>query len=256
MAWARSLPSEFDREIPAPGGGERRIRTSEGMSQQIYSLPPLAAWVSPPKSSRAMTLAGDPADARPFAGWSWRRESNPRPADYKSAALPAELRQQTNTQYICLRTFWQEFFPGLPSTDIRSGSGCPAAHSRTKTMPPRTPVNSDLPAASIAVEPPRKCTPRRPMTHSARPPVPPAECAPGNHTGASPGVATLSPPNLSPGSAGPGDLRREAGTLPRGRPPQPKAPALSPPRGRLPRWSPGPPANAPRPRPRPGQQPA
>ena len=25
--------------------------------------------------------------------WSWREESNPRPADYKSAALPAELRQ-------------------------------------------------------------------------------------------------------------------------------------------------------------------
>jgi hypothetical protein len=25
--------------------------------------------------------------------WSWRTESNPRPADYKSAALPAELRQ-------------------------------------------------------------------------------------------------------------------------------------------------------------------
>ena len=26
--------------------------------------------------------------------WSWREESNPRPADYKSAALPTELRQQ------------------------------------------------------------------------------------------------------------------------------------------------------------------
>ena len=25
--------------------------------------------------------------------WSWREESNPRPADYKSAALPTELRQ-------------------------------------------------------------------------------------------------------------------------------------------------------------------
>jgi hypothetical protein len=25
--------------------------------------------------------------------WSWRRESNPRPSDYKSDALPAELRQ-------------------------------------------------------------------------------------------------------------------------------------------------------------------
>lgn len=25
--------------------------------------------------------------------WSWREESNPRPADYKSAALPTELHQ-------------------------------------------------------------------------------------------------------------------------------------------------------------------
>jgi hypothetical protein len=28
--------------------------------------------------------------------WSWREESNPRPADYKSAALPTELRQHLN----------------------------------------------------------------------------------------------------------------------------------------------------------------
>ena len=26
--------------------------------------------------------------------WSWRLESNPQPADYKSAALPVELHQQ------------------------------------------------------------------------------------------------------------------------------------------------------------------
>jgi hypothetical protein len=26
--------------------------------------------------------------------WSWRRELNPRPSDYKSDALPTELRQQ------------------------------------------------------------------------------------------------------------------------------------------------------------------
>ncbi len=26
--------------------------------------------------------------------WSWRRDLNPRPSDYKSDALPAELRQQ------------------------------------------------------------------------------------------------------------------------------------------------------------------
>ena len=35
---------------------------------------------------------GLPGDAMKI-GWSWRRVSNPRPADYKSAALPTELRQ-------------------------------------------------------------------------------------------------------------------------------------------------------------------
>ena len=29
-----------------------------------------------------------------FVLWSWRRDSNPRPSDYKSDALPTELRQQ------------------------------------------------------------------------------------------------------------------------------------------------------------------
>src|SRR5580700_3865521 len=33
-------------------GGGGRIRTYEGISQQIYSLPPLAAWVPLPKMSR------------------------------------------------------------------------------------------------------------------------------------------------------------------------------------------------------------
>ena len=28
-----------------------------------------------------------------FSLWSWRWDSNPQPADYKSAALPIELRQ-------------------------------------------------------------------------------------------------------------------------------------------------------------------
>src|SRR5713101_7739198 len=30
--------------------------------------------------------------------WSWRRELNPRPSDYKSDALPAELRQRSRTE--------------------------------------------------------------------------------------------------------------------------------------------------------------
>src|SRR5688572_32459669 len=42
-AWkAEVLPLNYTRR---GGGGGGRIRTYEGISQQIYSLPPLAAWV-------------------------------------------------------------------------------------------------------------------------------------------------------------------------------------------------------------------
>ena len=33
--------------------------------------------------------------------WSWRRDLNPRPSDYKSDALPAELRQRTTLMGAC-----------------------------------------------------------------------------------------------------------------------------------------------------------
>ena len=52
-------------------------------SQQIYSLSPLATWV----------LLHMQLDGR---RWSWWTDSNPRPADYKSAALPAELHQHSS----------------------------------------------------------------------------------------------------------------------------------------------------------------
>src|SRR5947207_10211391 len=65
-----------------PRGG-RWIRTTEGMSRQIYSLLPLAA-----RASLQIFV-----EAR-FLFWSWRWDSNPRPPDYKSGALPVELRQQ------------------------------------------------------------------------------------------------------------------------------------------------------------------
>ena len=72
-------------------GGERRIRTFEGFSRQIYSLIPLTAWVSPP-------------------GWSWQWDSNPQPADYKSAALPIELCQhKANGEYNFYFEFCQSF---------------------------------------------------------------------------------------------------------------------------------------------------
>ena len=42
--------------------------------------------------------------------WSWRWESNPQPADYKSAALPVELRQQQVWELISKHSSWQEEF--------------------------------------------------------------------------------------------------------------------------------------------------
>ena len=47
--------------------------------QQIYSLSPLATREFP--------------HIQLYSGWSWWTDSNPRPADYKSAALPTELHQ-------------------------------------------------------------------------------------------------------------------------------------------------------------------
>ena len=48
------------------------------LTQQIYSLPPLAT-----RELVHMNLKK----------WSWWTDLNPRPADYKSAALPTELHQ-------------------------------------------------------------------------------------------------------------------------------------------------------------------
>jgi hypothetical protein len=51
--------------------------------------------------------------ARRFIFWSWRRDLNPRPSDYKSDALPAELRQHR------LQVFKSE--DKLPETSRRTG---------------------------------------------------------------------------------------------------------------------------------------
>ncbi len=96
-------------------GGERRVRTSVGVRRQIYSLLPLATRASPHcpveqsatnRSSRGTnqitgwTFGRPPSVDFPRTStrpWSWRRDLNPRPADYKSAALPPELRQLGET---------------------------------------------------------------------------------------------------------------------------------------------------------------
>ncbi len=94
--------------------GQGRIRTSEGVSHQIYSLDPLTAWATRPclpaphrapckqgKIRQSVSAAARPAQEN----WmkSWRRDSNPQPVDYKSTALPVELRQQA-PHYVLPRT--------------------------------------------------------------------------------------------------------------------------------------------------------
>ena len=69
-------------------GGEGRTRTFEALGRQIYSLLRLTASLPRQLSVYGVRVrtcvVGEPA----LVAWSWRRDSNPRPADYKSAALP------------------------------------------------------------------------------------------------------------------------------------------------------------------------
>ena len=59
-------------------GGGRWIRTTEGIASR-FTVCPLWPLGNSPIFSCAV--------------WSWWTDSNPRPADYKSAALPTELHQ-------------------------------------------------------------------------------------------------------------------------------------------------------------------
>ena len=113
-------------------GGRGRIRTFVARKErQIYSLLVLATHPPVPKigtrtscpkivslqqvrHSSAETQNGLVSkDTSPFnfdcwncsrltplpnSWWSWRRELNPRPSDYKSDALPAELRQRRSNR--------------------------------------------------------------------------------------------------------------------------------------------------------------
>ena len=121
-------PSARSVQLPRVAGGRGRIRTSVARKErQIYSLLVLATHPPVPRkllgrelrvpilsfnnlrASIAKTQKGLVSkDTSPFifgsrirsalaplqmSWWSWRRDLNPRPSDYKSDALPTELRQ-------------------------------------------------------------------------------------------------------------------------------------------------------------------
>ncbi len=79
------------------------------LARQIYSLIPLATREPLRKEAGILRLTSHFVNHFPLGitglanksqgnFWSWREESNPRPADYKSAALPTELRQHHLTR--------------------------------------------------------------------------------------------------------------------------------------------------------------
>ena len=85
-------------------GGEGWIRTSVGVSQQIYSLPPLATRA--PLPAEPVIIGPLPFLVKPirhYSGWCRMPESNWRPSHYKCAALPTELiRRGGDYTCICL----------------------------------------------------------------------------------------------------------------------------------------------------------
>ena len=85
------------------------------LSHQIYSLTPLTTRETPLANpiSRAFPTdlaaapAAPPSPPSVVHPWSQRRDLNPQPADYKSAALPIELRWRNGLveNHLLYRTF-------------------------------------------------------------------------------------------------------------------------------------------------------
>ena len=88
LSYARLAP---DSRLLSPResrrlGGEGRIRTFEGRGPSDLQSDAFDRFAtSPPVSLNGLS---HPPLRGSGGGWSWRRELNPRPADYKSAALP------------------------------------------------------------------------------------------------------------------------------------------------------------------------
>jgi hypothetical protein len=82
--------------------GQEWIRTTEVERQRIYSPLHLAA-LEPALRAIKNNLKFDKVSGFRSLVVSQRRESNPRPADYKSAALPTELLWRLNSNIVLLR---------------------------------------------------------------------------------------------------------------------------------------------------------
>ena len=100
-AWkANALSTEL---LPQICGGQGWIRTTEGVSQQIYSLPHLATLVL----------------AQQYFKKSGRRGSNPRPSAWKANALSTELLPQKPKTFQVSKSVGKDGFEPPKSKDSR-----------------------------------------------------------------------------------------------------------------------------------------
>src|SRR5690606_11150452 len=116
MTLARTLMAEMWQAIPAcllrssPAGERGRHQNPAGMEAAARragrAKPALQVPISVPRELERQAVPGagtaaikkeKPRQINVLRGhiWSWLDDSNPRPADYKSAALPTELRQRS-----------------------------------------------------------------------------------------------------------------------------------------------------------------
>ena len=92
----------------------RETRVAHKTTAKITARREKSEWSALEKPVAPLTESAVRRIIRVSVLWSWRRDSNPRPSDYKSDALPTELRQQ----------FWG--IPALPRKRIpRIPSECP-----------------------------------------------------------------------------------------------------------------------------------
>ena len=126
------------------------------------------------------TGENSPVRHRGFS-WSWRRESNPRPADYKSAALPTELRQRGYSGFAATAAMSHELRVN------HTGQERLALNRKPLTIASRS-RRSWLKAFCV-LGPPRRLPGPRPLRHSSSPSRPPSECGLGRR----PDLQSVSP---------------------------------------------------------------
>ena len=131
---------------------------------------PLAA-----ESATCRTISASAMLAAELVLWSWRRESNPRPSDYKSDALPTELRQQLGKG-----AFPRKLIPRIPSRCPGQLFKVSQGKERAQPYHPLlgAPPTASSPVSGTSPNPPSTLASdqsRRPGWREARKPLPLAQ---------------------------------------------------------------------------------